>query len=192
MNRMKTALLFAAMTISSVVMSQTVYTIDTDESVIEWKGEKIVGNGHTGTIQFSEGNLNIKGDNLVGGTFVADMNTIKEGSERLVGHLKSDDFFSVATYPTAELTITKIGKGKSGEALVTANLTIKGKTEVVTFPAILKLDGDNLLATAELTFDRSKFDVRYGSNSFFDNLGDKAIKNEIVVNVKVKASKAAM
>ena len=192
MNRMKTALLFAAMTISSVVMSQTVYTIDTDESVIEWKGEKIVGNGHTGTIQFSEGNLNMKGDKLVGGTFVADMNTIKEGSERLVGHLKSDDFFSVATYPTAELTITKIGKGKSGEALVTANLTIKGKTEVVTFPAILKLDGDNLLATAELTFDRSKFDVRYGSNSFFDNLGDKAIKNEIVVNVKVKASKAAM
>lgn len=192
MKRMKTALALAAMMITATVMAQTTYTIDTDESVVEWKGEKVVGNGHTGTIQFAEGSLNLKGDKLVGGTFVADMNSINEESERLVGHLKSDDFFSVEKYPTAELTITKVGKGKSGAAEVTADLTIKGKTETVTFPALLKIDGDNLLATAELTFDRSKFDVRYGSNSFFDNLGDKAIKNEIVISVKLKASKVTL
>jgi polyisoprenoid-binding protein YceI len=194
MNKMKQTLAIAAMMVAGTLIGQTTYQINTDESVVEWKGEKIVGNNHVGTLKFSEGSLGIKGDKITSGKFVVDMNTIQDGggSTRLDGHLKSDDFFSVATYPTSELVITKVSNNKNGAAEVTASLTIKGKTETVTFPALVKMDGDNLLATAELTFDRSKFEVRYGSNSFFDNLGDKAIKNEIAISVRVKATKATM
>ena len=193
MNKMKLTLTMSVMMIASIAMAQT-YKINTSESVVEWKGEKVMGNGHVGTLQFSEGTLMFKGDKLVSGTVAVDMTTLKDkdGSERLEGHLKSDDFFGVETNPTSELSITKVGKAANGSAEVTATLTIKGKTETVTFPALMKMEGDNLMATAELTFDRSKFDVRYGSDSFFDNLGDKAIKNEIVINVKLKAAKVVM
>jgi polyisoprenoid-binding protein YceI len=194
MTKMKFTLTMSVLMLAGMVMAQTTYKINTSESVVEWKGEKVVGNGHVGTLQFAEGTLSFKGDKLVSGKVAVDMTSLKDndGSGKLEGHLKSDDFFGVESNPTSELVINKVGKGTNGAAEVTASLTIKGKTETVTFPALMKMEGDNLMATAELTFDRSKFDVRYGSDSFFDNLGDKAIKNEIVISVKLKAAKAAM
>lgn len=185
-----TGLVLIGLLAVGAVNAQDKLSVNTDESVIEWHGEKVVGNSHDGTLKFTEGTLEVKKGKIVGGTFVADMSTIKDvdGSGRLEGHLKSDDFFGVETYPTSKLVITKVGKGDNGAAQITADLTIKGKMEEVTFPALLKMDGNAAIATAELTFDRSKFEVRYGSDSFFDNLGDKAISNDIKISVRLKAN----
>jgi polyisoprenoid-binding protein YceI len=153
--------------------------INHSKSVVEWTGKKI-GGSHTGEIKLKSGYLEFKGDDIVGGTVVMDMSSITntdltdEGyNQKLVGHLKSDDFFGVEKYPTASFEVTKSSKFKDGKASVSGKLTIKGKTEEITFD-VLK-EGDKF--SAQIEVDRSKFDVRYGSNSFFDNLGDKAIND---------------
>jgi polyisoprenoid-binding protein YceI len=98
-----------------------------------------------------------------------------------VGHLKSDDFFSVEQYPTSSLVITGSSRFINDRATVTGRLTIKGKTEPVTFETTRK-DGTY---SASFGVDRSKFDVRYGSDSFFDNLGDKAIDNVFTLDIQL-------
>jgi len=167
------------------------YQLNADESSVEWTGEKIVGNAHMGSINFSEGSLEIEDGKLVGGSFVIDMTTIKESNDtkKLEGHLMSKDFFGVEDYPTAMLTIKSSKKGANGELTVVADLTIKEATEEVTFMTKLNEGGSTITAAAELSFDRSKFDVRYGSNSFFDNLADKAISDFIKLSINITASK---
>ncbi len=172
-------------------LSAQTYTVNTDESVVIWKGEKVVGSSQTGTLKFSEGTIEMKNGELIGGNFVVDMNTLKDSnnSARLVGHLKSDDFYDVAKFPTATLVITSSEEKKDGGFDISADLTIKGITESVTFyGTVIEID-NTINATADLTYDRSKFDVRYGSNSFFDDLADKAISDNITLNINVKASK---
>ncbi len=192
---MNLTLLLVTLAVGDATEQKNTYTVNTTESTIQWFGGNAVGKTHEGTLSFASSTLEVSGGKVTGGNLSVDMNSMTNTdlsggmADKLVGHLKSDDFFSVESFPTANLVIKKIGKGDNGAAQITASLTIKGKTEEVTFPAIVKIDGDNLIASAELTFDRSKFDVRYGSDSFFDNLGDKAIKNEIKVTVNVKATK---
>ncbi|MDC0584727.1 YceI family protein [Bacteroidales bacterium] len=151
--------------------------INIEKSVVKWTGEKI-GGSHTGAIKLKNGNFEFKGDQIIGGTVVMDMNSMTnsdlsdEGyNQKLIGHLKSDDFFGVEKYPIATFEITKSSKFTNGKASVSGKLTIKGKTEELTFD-VLK---EGAKYSAQVEVDRSKFDVRYGSNSFFDNLGDKAI-----------------
>lgn len=176
------AVLFLAGTLS---VSAQKSEINISKSEVEWTGKKI-GGSHTGEIKLKSGNLEFKGDNIIGGTVIMDMNSITntdltdEGyNQKLVSHLKSDDFFGVEKYPTALFEITKSGKFKDGKASVTGKLTIKGKTEEITFD-VLK-EGDKYFTRIEV--DRSKFDVRYGSNSFFDNLGDKAINDVFTLDI---------
>lgn len=194
---MNSILLLVALVAGGHEEQKTTYTVDTKESSIQWYGGNVVGKTHEGGLTFAKGTLNVSGNSLTGGSFDVDMNSmtctdLSGGmADKLIGHLKSDDFFSVGSFPTSSLVIKKVGKGENGAAQVTASLTIKGKTEEVVFPAVMTMDGENLLATAELTFDRAKFDVRYGSGSFFDDLGDKAIKDEIKISVKIKATKSA-
>ncbi|WP_299549758.1 YceI family protein [Seonamhaeicola sp.] len=153
--------------------------IKTDKSKVVWKGYKVTGS-HEGTINIKSGFLNFEADKLVGGEFVIDMATINatdlEGNwkAKLDGHLKSDDFFGVATYPTATLVFTKVEASGKNAYSVTGDLTIKGKTNPISFT--ISVYGSK--ATANLKIDRSKYDVRYGSTSFFDNLQDKAIYDE--------------
>lgn len=167
------------------------YQLITDESTVEWTGEKIVGNSHLGSIDFSEGTLEVQEGKIVGGIFVIDMTTIEESNDtkKLEGHLKSKDFFGVEDYPTATLSIKSSKKGGNGELIVVADLTIKETTEEITFNTKLNENGGTITASTQLSFDRSKFDIRYGSNSFFDNLADKAISDFIKLNINIKASK---
>ncbi|MCP4457402.1 MAG: YceI family protein [Cytophagales bacterium] len=187
---MKLSLVTLSLLVGIGVSAQT-YQINTDESVVNWKGEKIVGSSQMGTLQFSEGTFKVKNGVLVSGDFIIDMTTIadKNGSKKLDGHLKSDDFFGVKTYPTASLVIKSSEEREDGSLVVTADLTIKAATEEITFTANVSEDEGTFTGSAELTFDRSKFDVRYGSNSFFDDLADKAISDDIKLNIKVMASK---
>ncbi|NCT18762.1 MAG: lipid-binding protein [Flavobacteriaceae bacterium CG2_30_34_30] len=156
------------------------------ESSIIWVGEKITGS-HTGTIQLKEGNLLMEGNQLIGGSFVIDMTTINvtdltgENKGKLEGHLKSDDFFGVANFPTATLIIKNANKTTDGY-YINAEITIKGKTEPIAFD--LKLEANT--ATTSLKIDRTKFGVRYGSGSFFDSLGDNTIYDNFDLNVSLK------
>jgi polyisoprenoid-binding protein YceI len=171
---------------STAIFAQKV-EVNTEKSTVKWHGEKI-GGEHEGFIQIKSGHLEMKNDKIVDGTIVIDMNSITntdltdEGyNQKLVGHLKSDDFFGVENYPTASLELIKSTKFSDGKATVTGNLNIKGKTEKVSFEVLKK--GNAYTATMEI--DRSKFDVRYGSDSFFDNLGDKAIDDIFTLDINL-------
>lgn len=166
----------------------TAKTINVAQSVINWKGYKVLGE-HAGTVKFASGSLDFTNDVLTGGMLSVDMNSITvtdlkpgQGKENLEGHLKSDDFFGVATYPKSTLKFKKVvSRGKPGEYKIVADLTIKNTTKEVKFDA-------NIMAnkgTASLKIDRSDFDVKFGSGSFFDGLGDKTIYDEFDLNINI-------
>ncbi len=161
--------------------------VNTKKSNVEWLGKKI-GGQHEGNIQVMSGNFELSNDKIVAGNFVVDMTSITNTdledqgyNQKLVGHLKSDDFFGVEKYPTAKFVVTKSTKFNDGRASVTGVMTIKGKSETMTFDLVR--DGNKY--TVKIDVDRSKFDVRYGSNSFFDNLGDKAIDDIFTLDIKL-------
>lgn len=176
------SVVIVAMSIMSV-SEKTEKSVDVQKSNITWKGYKVTGE-HTGKISIKNGVLEFENDKLVGGEFTIDMASISttdltgDMKGKLDGHLKSDDFFGVETHPNSTLVITKV-EGSGNTVDVTADLTIKGITESVTFPMTISEN----TATAELTIDRSKFNVRYGSNSFFDGLKDKAIYDDFDLKV---------
>lgn len=160
-------------------------SVDVSKSTVTWKGYKVTGE-HEGTINLESGVLMFDGKTLTGGKFTMDMTSINttdlEGDYKgkLDGHLKSADFFGVDKHPTAKFEITKAVK-KGDVYTVTGDLTIKSITNPITFDMTVK--GNS--ATASLKIDRAKYDVRYGSGSFFDNLGDKTIYDEFDLNVNL-------
>jgi polyisoprenoid-binding protein YceI len=192
---MKTTTLFIALMVAGFTASAQNLSLDAAKSSIEWTGKK-VGGQHNGAIQLASGYLNTDGNAYGSGEFVVDMNSITvediqdaETNGKLEGHLKSDDFFGVATYPTAKLVINK-GVLVSGNTYeFTGKLTIKNKTEPVTIKATMAPQDGHDVFTGQVVVDRSKFDVRYGSGSFFDNLGDNMIYDDFTLDFKVVFSK---
>jgi polyisoprenoid-binding protein YceI len=149
------------------------------ESTVMWKAYKVTGS-HTGVVQLTEGTLTFEEDMLIGGNFAVDMTSListdlEGGSKaKLEGHLKSEDFFGVESHPSSTLVFTEVKPTGKNSYEVTGDLTIKGITKPVTFD--LSIYGSK--ATASVKVDRANYDVRYGSGSFFDNLGDKTIYDE--------------
>lgn len=169
--------------------------VDAAASVVSWKGYKVTGS-HYGKIAVKQGKLDFKDGNLVGGSFEIDMNSITcedlsgGGADKLVGHLKSDDFFGSAKYPTAKFVITQVvSRGTPGAYKITGDLTIKTSTKPIRFNADVKEEGGKYVATAKITVDRSDYDVRFGSGSFFDSLGDKTIYDDFDLDIKLVAGK---
>lgn len=177
-----------AITLSTTVFAGT-QKVDVAKSTVKWLGKKVTGE-HTGTISVKEGSLEVSNGKVTSGKVVIDMNSIVDTdladanwNAKLVGHLKSDDFFGVATYPTADLVITKVeGNTFSG------NLTIKGITNPTSFTATASKEGSSTVYKGTLTIDRSKYNVKYGSKSFFDNLGDKVIYDEFTLDFSLVVS----
>lgn len=177
---------------------KTAYKVDTQKSTLSWVGRKVTG-AHNGAISLAGGTLIWDGKNLKGGSFDIDMSSITneditdEGyNQKLVGHLKIDDFFSTDKHPKATFVITEVAPKTANQYLVKGNLTIKGITKEVQFPATVEAKGNQLTATAKILVDRTKYDIKYGSGSFFDNLGDKAIDNEFELNVALIATQAGV
>lgn len=174
------------------------YILDTAGSIINWEGtKKFLDKGHTGTIKFKSGSILVTDGMINEGAFVVDMTTLDntdlegtDGYQKLLGHLKSDDFFGVDQYPTASFELNKVSENEDPMYTHTINgkLTIKGKTNQVSFPADVKYDAENLTASGLLKFDRTEFDIKYGSDEFFDVVKDKAISNEITLDISIKAS----
>ncbi|MCM4173159.1 YceI family protein [Arenibacter sp. TNZ] len=165
--------------VASTPVDKEVKQVKTSESTVTWKGYKVTGSHH-GTIALKEGSLIFEGDKLSGGEFVVDMPTLVsndlqgEYKGKLEGHLKSDDFFGVEAHPTSKLVFTSVKASGKNSYEVTGNLTVKGKSNPVAFD--ISVYGNK--ATATMKIDRSLYDVKYGSGSFFDNLGDKTIYDE--------------
>jgi len=177
-----------------VAKAATTLYVDPVASMLNWTAKK-VGGGHNGTVKISKGTLAIAGDKLTGGNFVMDMTTIADAdqSARLTTHLKSDDFFSVEKNPTSTFVITKaapVGKAKGGMANyhITGNLTIKGITNPVTFPAVVKLNENGAEATAKIELDRLKWDIKFRSG-IIGTAADKIIEDTFVMDVKLVAGK---
>lgn len=188
MNMKKTTLLAAVMLMLTGFTSETQpMSIDVKKSTIKWIGKKI-GGQHEGTIQFRSGELEWEGNQIKEGSFVVDMHSIactdltnETYNGKLVGHLKSDDFFGVEKHPLATLTVSNSGPFIDGVAKVNGQMTIKGKMQFISFDLKKNKSG----YTARLELDRSLYDVRYGSKSFFDSLGDKAIDDIFILEVQL-------
>ncbi|MBB5285925.1 polyisoprenoid-binding protein YceI [Rhabdobacter roseus] len=194
----------AVMLLTSVVVAEDgtkakaiTFKVDPAKSTLKWNGKKVTGE-HYGTINLKEGSFTLDGAKLIGGSFVADMTSLtvqdvtdKDMNGKLAGHLKSDDFFSVESHPTAKFVVTKATPKSAGQYDVTGDLTIKGITKPATFPVTVKTTANGAEATGTIVVDRSKYDMKFRSKSFFDanTLGDKLIYDDFTIDVKLVASK---
>ena len=157
--------------------------LDTSLSKLKWTGTEITSKTHYGSLIFKSGTITIKNNKPVKGEFVVDMTTLKNEDVpeayrgRLEGHLKSDDFFSVEKFPKAVLKINSSSSLNSEKYNLEGDLTIKG----ITHPISLSITTMKNKWIANLTFDRSKYDVRFRSGTFFENLGDKLIYDDIII-----------
>ncbi|ALD21454.1 YceI family protein [Hymenobacter sp. DG25A] len=178
--------------------SVAAYKLQPQLSTLGWLGKK-VGGQHNGTAQFQQGDLLVRGNKLVGGTVTVDMNSIKnedlkdqEYNGKLMGHLRSDDFFSVEKFPTATLKITSLAPIKAdaqgNNMRITGDLTIKGITKPVSFPAKVGVKNGVAAASGTAIIDRTQYDVKYGS-TLFGAAADKAIDNDFALSFNVIAKK---
>ncbi len=173
-------------------------TVSVTESSVKWLGKKVTGQ-HNGTIDVSKGEVYVDNGKLTGGFVEMNMESIKNLdltdkalNDKLVNHLKSDDFFSAAKHPVSKFEITSVTEIKdpdkpNANATVTGNLTIKGITKSITFPAEIKIENGMLKCKADIGIDRTDWDIKYGSGKFFENLGDKMINDVFNLELSVTA-----
>ena len=201
-NDTKEAKTTEAETVATAESTATMYTVDTNKSTINWLGSKPTGT-HTGTIKVASGEVAVTDGTLTSGNFVIAMKSIEvtdleagNGKESLESHLmgtvegKEGDFFNVNQFPNATFEITSI-EGDKYYPIVKGNLTLKGKTNNIEFPATVSYPGETMfLKSKKFTIDRTKWDVNYGSKSVFDNLGDKFISDDMELEIELHANKA--
>ncbi len=169
-------------------------TVNKSESTIKWNAKKVTGE-HYGQVSLADAKLDYDNGKITGGSFDMDMTKITveditdpNSNKRLTDHLKSDDFFSVEKHNKSTFKITEAKSTNGTDYTITGDLTIKGVTNPVTFPAKVTVDGNKITATAGITFDRTKYDIKYRSGSFFDGLADKMIYDDVTLDVKLVAS----
>ncbi len=179
----------ATATLMSFNVKDGEYKIDNQKSKITWIGKKVTGQ-HAGTINLEEGIFALKGNKIASGSFTIDMMSLKdgEGNEKLEGHLKSDDFFATDKNPKANFVTSKIESKGGDQYVVKGNLTIKGITNEIEFPATIQIANGQISAKAKILVDRTKFDIKFRSGNFFQNLGDKAIEDNFELNVDLVGS----
>ena len=201
---MKKVILFSATLVALTLMAFTgkklhvdTFKVDTKLSSLEWFAEKVNGK-HNGTIMLSGGEIKNDHGNFTG-SFAIDMNTIANTDikdngyrEKLEKHLKSADFFDAEKYPKSTfviISVTPITVAKAGgfTHTVKGNLTIKDKTNEITFDAVVKMEANTFTCAGAAIVDRSKFNVKYGSKTFFESIGDKMIYDEFTLKFKVVA-----
>jgi polyisoprenoid-binding protein YceI len=200
-NLIKSFLIMSISTSAVVASDPThtdTYSVNTDNSKVEWFAEKVTGK-HNGEVNVKSGKIQNNHGKLTG-MVTMDMTSIAvtdlEGKykEKLENHLRSEDFFSVEEFGTATFNITAVEPLKNategGENFkISGDLTIKGITNPISFPANILFNGNGMTASGTMVVDRSKYNVRYGSPSFFADIGDKAIYDEFKLKFSITASK---
>jgi polyisoprenoid-binding protein YceI len=182
-------------TSTSSVSSGQKYSIDTKESSITWEGSMLFDfeEEHIGYVYLSKGELMIEKGQLVGGTAEIDMNTIeygdKENKNTPIKHLKSADYFDVEKFPVSTFTITEVASVSGENIKITGDLTIKGVTNPITFPAKIAVKDGIVKANGKVVIDRTEWGIRYRSGKFYDNLADQTVSDEIELQMKIVAKK---
>jgi polyisoprenoid-binding protein YceI len=179
------------------------YILDTGASVINWTGEAL-SYAHFGTIKMSGGSIVLKDGNVTSGSFTIDLRSIKdidltdpEKNSYLVGHLNDTDFFNTKKFPTGKFEITGVTSLTNDTAgnthAISGNLTLKGVSRNITFPAKVTINSDMVDATGSVMINRLDWDIKYHSTTAFPSLKaklkDNAIKDEMKVTVNLKAKK---
>ncbi|AWM35071.1 YceI family protein [Hymenobacter nivis] len=191
-------LAFAGLAAAPAAQAQTVYKLQPQLSTLGWEG-KAVTHGHNGTIQFTGGDLLVKDNTVVGGATTVDMKTIKatdikdaETQAKFVGHMSGDDFFGsdknpMSTFKIVSITPIKGAAATADNATIVGDMMIKGVTNRLTFPAKVGVKNGVAAASGKVIIDRTKFGLKYGSKSFFDSIGDKAIYDDFTLDFNVVA-----
>ena len=172
-------------------------TVDNSKSQVSWTGSKVIGSSHTGNVKVKSGQVEYKKGVPTSAKVVIDMTSITnkdvtdpKWNQKLVGHLKSDDFFSVDKHKTAQLSINKVLKASDKFYLLQGDLTIKNIKRPVKIKAEVVSDSKKeQVVKADFEFDRTKYDIKYNSGSFFSNLGDKMISDDVQVSVRLHINK---
>ncbi len=190
-------MVFLFVTIISVNLSikASDFVVDKTASQVKWEAKKVTGK-HNGTIAVSNGVLSADKTGITGGTLVIDMKTIVDVdltdagyNAKLTGHLKSDDFFAVEKFPESKLVVKKVTSVSGNDYKFAGDLTIKGVTNPIEFTAKVTQNGETLNAEGIMTINRAKFGVKFGSSSFFENLGDKVIYDDFTLTFNITALK---
>jgi polyisoprenoid-binding protein YceI len=169
------------------------FKIVNSQSSINWIGKKVTG-AHDGTIAFKNGNFIFHDGKLASGNVIVDTTSIVSvdvtdpaTNAQFIGHLASDDFFSIEKFPTASLEITKATEKAGNNYLIEGNLTIKNITHPIQFNLEVTTTRDMLHAMGKIIIDRTRYDMKFRSGNFFTNLGDTLIYNEFELNVNIIA-----
>lgn len=171
------------------VLDDGIYKVNDDLSSIKWKGAKVVGSAHTGTISLKEGTFEVSEGKIIKGRLIADMTTIKsdENLDKLVAHLSNSDFFDVENFAESTLEFDEAKIQDSGLYETEANIQIKDKTNPKKIMFDLKSEDSKFTVVSEFSIDRTLWDIKYGSGKFFKGLGDNMIKDEIEYNLEIVA-----
>ena len=163
------------------------------QSSIDWTGRKVTG-AHNGTINIKDGTLVVNNGKLSAGKFVVDTTSIKimdvadpATNTQFARHLASDDFFGSDQYPEALFLITSVKPNENDLYNINGDLTIKQITHPVSFKVMLKVSGDTLTASGNMTIDRTVYGMRFRSVNFFKDLGDTLIYNHFDLKVNITA-----
>jgi len=185
---------------ASIASGQSIaYAVNVNQSMLNWLGKKVTGQ-HNGTVNFSEGNLQVEEGKIVSGKFVFDMKSIKvldltdaKMNKTLTDHLISPDFFAVDSFPTSSFEITKaemLDTPVDGNNYnISGNMTIRGISKNISFPANITVDESKVVAKGKVILDRTQWNVRYGSGKFVKGLGYKMIYDEFEVSLELTAEK---
>jgi len=174
------------------------YTIDAEESVINWKGTEITTEYHVGTVNVHKGSVDVVDKTFSKGFIAIDMNSIvvtdedmgDKSKQRLTRHLKSEDFFGVEQFPFSRMDIAGI-KSKESVDYAYGKIFVREIAQPITFPIEISEEDGNMIIDASITFDRSKHNVKFRSGAFpdlFPDLGDKLINDDIELNVHIVAT----
>ncbi len=174
-------------------MTTKTFKIVANQSNIEWTGKKVTGS-HNGTIAITAGTLLLNDHKLSGGNFIIDTSSIKilditdpATNAQFAGHLFSEDFFAIERFPEASFVITDADQFNADRYQLTGDLTIKGITNPVSFEADVHVNDDVATASGKIVIDRTKYDIKFRSGNFFQNLGDTLIYNDFELNVNLTA-----
>lgn len=172
------------------------YILDTENSKLLWEGEYLTGLKENGTVMLKSGEFEVVNGMITNGEFRVDMNTIESvpHKDKLVAHLKNDDFFSVETYPESVFVFKQMIPASEqgaleGRFVIAGDLTVKGKTVPISFGATLSGSENNMSATANFAINRADWEIKYNSSTFFSDLGDKIIRDAVSIGLDLKAQK---
>jgi polyisoprenoid-binding protein YceI len=176
-----------------------IYSFDAISSKINWEGSKTLIKEwiDTGNISLQSGYLTLENNEIKEGKIVIDMNSISAektggggGEDNLSKHLKSEDFFNTENFPTSEFSLTSLTKTEGEyEYIAKGDITIKNITKTIEFPIKIYMIGESIFVNGEIILDRSLFEVKFGSTSFFKDIGDKAINNNFKLKLELVGKK---